>query len=161
MEILLHFPETKLVLIGAGRDEVALKRQVDNLGIADSVQFRGWLCSEETIKEMATAEVLVVPNTGEEGFGLVVAEGMAANTPIVASRIQVFEEVLGADDSCGWFFDKNNPDSLADAICQVFAQSDEAAARVARASLRVQERFSVERMVGDYLRLYDKISTAD
>jgi glycosyltransferase involved in cell wall biosynthesis len=107
---------------------------------------------------MATAEILVVPSNGEqEGFGLVVAEGMALGTPIVASDIQVFREVLGKDDKCGWFFEKKNPESLAKTICQVFSQREEAITKANNALIRVQERFSIERMVKDYLRLYEML----
>jgi glycosyltransferase involved in cell wall biosynthesis len=157
-KVLNHFPNTKLVLVGAGTEESALKKQTEKLAIAENVQFRGWLSHQETIIEMATAEILVVPSDEQEGFGLVVAEGMALGTPIVASDIQVFREVLGKDDECGWFFKKKNPESLAKTICQVFSQPEEAITKANKALIRVQERFSIERMVGDYLRLYDSLN---
>jgi len=158
-KLLSHFPDIKLVLIGAGTEEFALKKQVEKLGIAKNVQFRGWLSHEETIAEMATAEILVVPSTGEqEGFGLVVAEGMALGIPIVTSDIQVFREVLGKDDQCGWFFEKKNPESLAKTIGQVFSQREEAKLRANNALSRVQEKFSIERMVKEYLTLYETLA---
>jgi glycosyltransferase involved in cell wall biosynthesis len=101
---------------------------------------------------------LVVPGT-QEGFGLVVAEAMALELPVVASRIPVFEEVLGSDDT-GYFFMPRDPRALAAAIRQVFSDPAEAARRAAAARCRVVERFSSRRMVESYLQLYDRLTEA-
>ena len=43
-------------------------------------------------------DVLSTPNTGGESFGIVVTEGMAAGTPVVASDLEAFRAVLQGDD---------------------------------------------------------------
>ncbi len=157
-EILRRFSDARLVLSGSGPQEEKLKRQVAELGLGSRVEFLGWRQHEEAIKEMASAGAAIVPNTGEEGFGLVVAEAMACGTPVVASRIHVFEEVLGEGDDCGWFFKKTNVKALAAAVCQVFGNPKEAQRRAASARGRARAHFSTGRMVAEYLSFYGALA---
>lgn len=156
-EILRRFADVRLVLIGTGSQEEGLKKQVTDLGLGSRVDFLGWRRHEEVITEVATAGASIMPNIDEEGFGLVLAEAMACGTPIVASCIKVFEEVLGEKDGCGWFFNKGDAPALAEAVCQVFSNAEEAQRRAARAGERVREHFSIDRMVRDYLAFYDAL----
>jgi glycosyltransferase involved in cell wall biosynthesis len=155
--ILRRFADARLVFIGSGPEEARLKQQVVDLGLSSHVEFLGWCPHDEVIREMASAGVVVVPSDGsQEGFGLVVAEAMACGTPIVASRIDVFEEVLGDGDNCGWFFEKRDAGALAEAVCQVL-RHPEAHRRAMNAKERVKTRFSLDRMVGGYLAFYDSL----
>jgi len=152
-----QFPAVRLLMIGTGPRETTLVQLASSLGVSDQVDFTGWLPHDHVLREVATAAVAVVPSDAQEGFGLVVAEAMACQTPIVASRIPVFEELLTEDGRCGLFFKKKSPESLSETICRVLSLPEGAAERAARARLRVAERFSADRMVGDYLRLYDSL----
>lgn len=154
--ILSKCPGIHLKLIGSGPQESELQRICAELEINQQVDFLGWLSPEATLREIATAGIIVVPSDGE-GYGLVVAEAMALETPIVASRIEAFGELLGEDDGCAWFFERGDLRGLANAVCRVLAEPTEAAACAASARKRVHDRFSVEHMVRDYLRLYDAL----
>lgn len=50
---------------------------------------------------LATLDILVVPSTAAESFGLVALEAMAAGVPVVASRIGGLPEVLGEGPDAG------------------------------------------------------------
>jgi glycosyltransferase involved in cell wall biosynthesis len=156
--VLRHFPDTYLQIIGDGPEKARLQHLAARLGIGDRVEFTAWLPPQVAISRAAGADALVVPGT-QEGFGLVVAEAMALELPVVASRIPVFEEVLGSDDT-GYFFMPRDPRALAAAIRQVFSDPAEAARRAAAARCRVVERFSSRRMVASYLQLYDRLTEA-
>jgi len=152
-----RFPQAKLVLLGSGPQEGSLRRLTRDLDLNGKVRFPGWLPHERVLREAATAAAVVVPSTGE-GFGLAVAEAMACGTPLVTSRIGVFRELLGSDERAGLMFPVNDPDALAEAVGRVFKRPAEATRRASCAYERVCSRFSVQRMVNDYLRLYDGLA---
>jgi len=157
--ILERCPDTRLVLVGSGPEETALRRLTDSLQLSSSVQFAGWLAHEETIREMATAEAVVVLNRSRhEGFGLVVAEAAACRSPLVVSRINVFEEILGADAGHALFVDQHRPRTIADTVFRSFTLPRRASARAAAALRHVQEQYTIERMVDNYVALYDSLA---
>jgi len=152
-----RFPDARLVLLGSGPREAALRRLADGLDLNGTVCFPGWLAHEDVLREAASAAAVIVPSMGE-GFGLAVAEAMACRTPLVASRIEVFQEILGDEGHAGLLYERRDPAALAEAIGQVLTQPEEAARRAARAYSRVRSCFSIDRMVADYLRLYDSLA---
>ncbi len=61
---------------------------------------------------LRSVDVFCAPNTGQESFGIVLLEAMAARAPIVASDLDAFRRVLG-DGSAGRLFPPGDADRLA------------------------------------------------
>src|SRR5437762_4369698 len=74
---------------------------------------------------LRTVDVYCAPNTGQESFGVILLEAMAARTPIVASDIEAFRRVLGGGRA-GRQFVTGDPAALAAALTEVL---DDAALR--------------------------------
>ncbi len=81
-----------LIIIGRGRLESTLKQETIRLGITDQVIFSG---SIDHARHLMSAFDCFISTSITEGFGLVIAEAMAAKRPIIATRIGSFEEILG------------------------------------------------------------------
>ena len=153
-----HQPTVRLKLIGSGPQEAGLRGLTSALGLEHQVEFAGWLPHEQVLREMASAALVVVPSDGtQEGFGLVVAEALACGTPVVLSDIPVFREVLGDTDPGGGFFSAGDAAALAERIMAVLSDFESARRRVAVARERARTELSAERMVRDYLALYQRI----
>lgn len=152
-KVLERFPEATLCFPGEGPDGEQLKTRCQVLGISEAVEFPGWLSRDASLKRVSAASVMVVPST-QEGFGLVVAEAMALETPLVCSDIPVFREVA-ADTAC--YFPVGNADALAEAIIRTLSYPKQAKELAAQASLRVAEHFDQRDMVAAYLQLYDDL----
>ncbi|MFM2175896.1 MAG: hypothetical protein RLZZ527_972 [Actinomycetota bacterium] len=58
--------------------------------------FLGRLSDAEKAQFLKSVDVYVAPNTGGESFGIILAEAMAAGTPVVASDLPAFDRVLGS-----------------------------------------------------------------
>lgn len=75
----------KLILIGDGPLRGELERQVQTLGIANRVEFQGWVGTVEVTQAMRRAVALVLPSI-EEQYGLVTIEALANGLPVIVSR---------------------------------------------------------------------------
>lgn len=80
-----HLPPTwRWLLVGRGKEEAALRRQVQAVGIAEHVTFVGRL-SDAELHSLYNEIDLVVHPTLYEGSSLVTLEGMIHRRPVVAS----------------------------------------------------------------------------
>ncbi len=94
------------------------------------------------------AAVLLHPISFEEPFGLSVVEAMACGTPVVAFRRGSMPEVI----------DEGVTGYLADDV-ETAVVAVSAAARLERAGVsgRARERFAADRMVADYVDVYERL----
>jgi len=119
-------PGSRIVLVGddpyASAPDYAAKVRA-----ADSVEHVPWVHDGAAV--MRHFDVLVAPSR-QEPFGTVLAEAMAAGTPVVATRVGGLAEVV-ADGETGRLVEPGRPDELAAAVLEVLAHRDEmgAAAR--------------------------------
>lgn len=74
-----------LDVVGEGAEEQSLKRLASELGVSDRVVWHGQLDQDGLVRMYQSATALVVPST-DEGLGLVAAEALLCETPVVAFR---------------------------------------------------------------------------
>ena len=87
-------PNIRLIVVGPdGGIRPACERYVRRHQLEDVV-FTGFVPYEELPRYYKTADVYCAPSTGHESFGIVLLEAMAAGTPIIASDIGGFADVL-------------------------------------------------------------------
>jgi glycosyltransferase involved in cell wall biosynthesis len=90
----------------------ALKRQVEQFGLADKLIFTGR--RNDIPRVMAALDVLALTSSSE-GFGLVLIEAMAAGVPVVGSRVGGVVEII-SDGKNGFLVPYGDPQSIAAAI---------------------------------------------
>ena len=83
----LDLPKTKLVLAGPNESGYLEKLQSirSELGLESDVVFVGPLFGNEKISALVDADIFVLPSTNEN-FGNVIAESVAAGTPVVITN---------------------------------------------------------------------------
>jgi UDP-glucose:tetrahydrobiopterin glucosyltransferase len=131
-----------LWVAGADYDEEA-RRTIEPTG----VRFLGPVPRGELFRIMGEAAALVMPVRWDEPFGLVAVEAMAAGTPVVAYRRGGLAEVVD-DGRTGFLVEPDDETAFVEAVARI-GSLDRDACRA-----RVGERFSLERMVAAYSRLY-------
>jgi phosphatidylinositol alpha-mannosyltransferase len=87
------------------------------------VHLLGLVSDADKPRLFRTADVYVAPNTGQESFGIVLLEAMAARTPVVASDIDAFRRVLD-DGRAGRLFANGDAADLARVLIEVLGSGD-------------------------------------
>jgi phosphatidylinositol alpha-mannosyltransferase len=85
--------DARLLVIGSGPKAREYRRFVGLRQIRD-VEFLGRLTDTEKARFFASADIFCSPATGQESFGVVLLEAMAAGVPIVASDIHGYKNVV-------------------------------------------------------------------
>jgi phosphatidylinositol alpha-mannosyltransferase len=85
-------PDARLVIVGDGPDRRALQGLAGALNVA--VTFSGRVSDEALPGYFRAADIVCSPARGGESFGIVLLEAMAAERPIVATRIDGYAELL-------------------------------------------------------------------
>ena len=87
-----QFPQSRLIVVGPGNRR-RYKDYVQAVKLKDVV-FVGYASYDDLPRYYRTADIFCVPAVGQESFGIVLLEAMAAGKPIVASNIDGYANVL-------------------------------------------------------------------
>ena len=138
-----------LWLIGEGSHRPQLEALIAELDLAERVQLLG---SRRDIPELlCQLDLFVFSARPDEGFGIALAEAMAAGVPIVATDVGACREVLEGG-RCGLLVQPGDPAALAEGIRAVLADPVAAQVRAAAARQRAMRDFSVAAMAEAYGR---------
>ncbi len=149
-------PRSRLIVAGDGPARDALKERALHLGVADRVQFLGWVAPPRVPETLRRATVVLVPSRGGEAFGLVALQAAQMARPVVAARTGGLPEVV-ADGKTGLLFDPDDAEGLAAAV-GFLLERPEAITRYGLAGReRALERFSGQRYLEEYHRLYQRL----
>jgi phosphatidylinositol alpha-mannosyltransferase len=94
---------TGAVLRIAGADPLAVRLLLSRERIPDDgIDVLGFLSQEELTHELLSAKALVAPSLGGESFGMVLTRAFACGTPVVASDIPGYREVMTPEAGVGF-----------------------------------------------------------
>jgi phosphatidylinositol alpha-mannosyltransferase len=103
-----------------GADPLAVRLLLTRLRVPDEgIDVLGFLPQDAFTRELLDAKLLVAPSLGGESFGIVLVRAMACATPVVASDIPGYRDVMTADTSVA--FPPGDASALADAVEQLLA----------------------------------------
>lgn len=113
--------DVHLVVAGDGRDrdETQLLSEADRRRVV----MLGSVPHERLPAYHAAADAFVSPATGQESFGIVLVEAMAAGVPVVATDIPGYREVV-RDGVEGLLVPPNDPEALARALRRVLSEPE-------------------------------------
>lgn len=112
-----NVPDVHLVVVGGGDRRKRYEEWLKRRGVT-GVHFVGRVPDEALAGYYQHSAVFCAPNTGNESFGIVLLEAMAAGCPVVASNIEGFAE-LAVYGAHGLLVAPKSPRALADALTRV------------------------------------------
>ncbi|HTP23626.1 MAG TPA: flippase-like domain-containing protein [Solirubrobacteraceae bacterium] len=142
-----HIP-TELTVIGPSAQELSPlmldMRDVRVLGKVDDDTKRA---------ELEASDVLCAPSLGGESFGMVLTEAFAAGTPVVASDIAGYRDVV-RDGVDGVLAPRGDAQALAEALRDLYEEPARRAG-MARAAALGAERFAWTRVAAQVMEAYE------
>ena len=156
-EILGLWPKARLLVIGRGELEVALKEQVERLAIGANVHFLGM--RQDVPRLLSVLDVFVLPSLSE-GLSLALLEAMASGKPVVATRVGGNPELIDHGRT-GFLVQSEDAKDLAANLLKLLNDSGTMQQFGRQARERVQQYFSIEQVVDRYRDLYARSLSAD
>jgi glycosyltransferase involved in cell wall biosynthesis len=132
--------EQKLFIFNRG-----LQKHISYLGIPD----------KSTLVEIYNAADILLAPSLHEGFGITLLEAMACGTPVITSKVSAMPEVVG---DAGVLVDPNNPQAIADAVCELQANSNYRQSLIIKGLARAKD-FTWENTAEKIARVYEKLIT--
>jgi phosphatidyl-myo-inositol alpha-mannosyltransferase len=150
-----HVP-SRLTVIGAEEDDVT--RWLPDPELLDSIDVRGRVSEEELWAELHAADVLCAPSLSGESFGMVLTEAFAAGTPVIASAIAGYRDVV-TDGVDGLLVPPGDPQRLAEELQRVHHEPQRLAAMGA-AARHSAKRYAWPRIADQVTTVYERAMAA-
>ena len=151
-------PNVNLVVGGKGELLDFYKNKCVELGLADNVEFKGFLSDEEVLDFYASSELFVLPSISslQEGFGIVVLEALSCKTPVVSTHIVgVSNDVI--ETNSGIIVEPEDTRALADAITRILEDKELARVMGENGRSLVQSKYEWK-MIGEKIHsLYGEL----
>ena len=154
-------PEARLLLVGGGPMEAALKAQAAASGVADRIHFTGRVPHQEVERYYALIDLLAYPRKAMRLTELVTPlkplEAMAQGKLVVASDVGGHRELI-EDGVTGTLFPAGDPAALASALADLFDRRDGWDERRATARRFVERERNWADNVANYEPVYRRLN---
>lgn len=160
--IIASLPDVRVLLVGGGPQDAALKAQAQRLGLGDYVVFTGRVPHQEVHRYYDLVDVLAYPRHSMRLTELVTPlkplEAMAQGRLLVASDVGGHKELI-QDGETGMLFQAGSAESLAQSVLQLLARRDywRDLRQAGRRFVETERNWRVS--VGRYVDIYGKLAT--
>jgi glycosyltransferase involved in cell wall biosynthesis len=137
--VLREVPDARLVVVGDGPFGPELRLDAARRGVAQAVEFAGFLPRAEKVERIQAAWALVQPSP-KEGWGLTVVEAGACGTPVVAADSPGLRDSVRRDET-GLLVPYDDDDALAGALVRILRDAG-LRERLGRAGVAWAARFT-------------------
>jgi glycosyltransferase involved in cell wall biosynthesis len=146
-------PKARVVIVGGGNNERALREQTERMGLGDRVTITGYRV--DGVDLINTFDCFV-QTSHWEGMPMALLEAMALRKPIVATAVGGVPEVV-VDGETGILLPTRDRDALARSLIRVLTDRDEAARLGDAGHQRYRAHFTSAGMIAAYEQLYASV----
>jgi phosphatidylinositol alpha-mannosyltransferase len=150
-----HVP-CRLTVIGAEREDVL--RYLADPDLLRWIDIRGRVSGDDLWSELHGADLLCAPSLSGESFGMVLTEAFAAGTPVIASNIAGYSDVV-TDGVDGLLVPPGDPQRLAEELQRVYYEPTRLRAMGEAASSSAQ-RYAWPRVADQVTAVYERAIAA-
>jgi phosphatidyl-myo-inositol alpha-mannosyltransferase len=147
-----HVP-ARLTVIGADQEDV--RRYLGDPAVESGIEALGSVDGEELWRHLHEADVLCAPSLAGESFGMVLTEAFAAGTPVVASAIAGYSDVV-TDGTDGVLVPPADPQRLAEELQRIYLEPARRDA-MGRAARETAARYAWPRVAEQVEEVYREV----
>jgi len=150
--------QAHLILGGEGPLTEQLKARARLLGIKNRVTFTGRLSDKEAVLNYHACDVFCLPSiTQNEAFGFVQLEAMACKKPVICTELNNGVNAINPHNITGLTVSPNNSIELYRAIQLISSDKSLKVKLGENAKKHVSQKYSLESMTANHMRLYNRI----
>lgn len=158
--LLARHSNARLLLVGGGPQEAALKAQVEALGLQEKVIFTGRVPHADIGKYYSLVDLLVYPRKSMRLTHLVTPlkplEAMAQGKAVIASDVGGHKELI-SDNETGFLFSAGDSQELAQRLVELLADKNKLNSVVHAGRAYVEDVRNWQNSVRNYLPIYDAL----
>lgn len=141
-----------LEVVGQGGEFDSLAELAHNLGVADRVDFRGFLSDDDLRRSYLSAEIFSQPGTAELQ-SLVTLEAMAASRPVLLADARALPHLVEPGVN-GWLFPPGDDEAAAEKLLMFLGLPEHQRREMGEASRKLVEQHSFGATVQAFERMY-------
>jgi phosphatidylinositol alpha-mannosyltransferase len=146
-----HVP-ARLSVVGSDPEDV--ERILAHPELNDHLDLHGRVSNDELWQQLHDADVLVAPSLSGESFGMILTEAFAAGTPVIASNIAGYNDVV-TNHHDGVLVPPADPQSLAEELQRVHHEP-ERLARMGAAARESAQRYAWSNVADEVMDVYER-----
>jgi teichuronic acid biosynthesis glycosyltransferase TuaC len=150
-----NYSALRYVVIGAGPEELSLRKLARKLGIEEQVVFLGHQPHSRVMDYMAACDVFTLPSWNE-GFGIVYLEAMASCKPVIGCQGEGIEDFV-EHGKTGMLVKPKDVDSLVDALDFLLSHPERAKAIGELARNHILENYTWEKNADKMIKVYEEL----
>ncbi|NUN70413.1 MAG: N-acetyl-alpha-D-glucosaminyl L-malate synthase BshA [Bacteroidetes bacterium] len=145
-----------LILVGDGPDRSNCEMLVRELGLQNDVKFLG---KQLELTEILSAADLFLMPSQQESFGLSALEAMACEVPVISSSVGGLPELV-VHNQTGYIAEIGDVERMGKYAIELLTNEQKRSMFAKEGRKRAEELFSLEKIVTEYERHYDKVMNA-
>ncbi|MEM6052783.1 glycosyltransferase [Erwinia sp. P7711] len=140
-----EFPQAdwRMVMLGEGPEEAALRRQAAQAGIADRIMFTGF--RSNALDYLAAFDVFILASKSE-GLPRVVLEAMLLNTAVIGSDVTGTAELI-SHEKTGLLFKYGDTQALFEQMKTLYLDAGKRTSLLQQANANVKAHYAIEHYV--------------
>jgi phosphatidyl-myo-inositol alpha-mannosyltransferase len=139
-----------------GADPLRVRLLMTRLRVADDgIEVLGFLDQERFTEELLAAKALVAPSLGGESFGMVLTRALACATPVIASDIPGYRDVMTPETCVS--FPAGDGAALVEAVEALLADEPKRRAMGIAGRALAQERYSWDAIARRLIGVYESV----
>jgi phosphatidylinositol alpha-mannosyltransferase len=151
-EALVEHEDARLTVIGADRADVA--RHLADPATEEHIEALGRVHGDELWRRLHEADLLCAPSLTGESFGMILTEAFAAGTPVLASHIAGYADVV-TDGVDGVLVPPADPQRLAEEL-QSLSRDPDRLRRMGLAARESATRYAWQTVAAEVEKVYER-----
>lgn len=151
--LLPDYPQLQLVIAGNGPEQGRLHTCIQQAGLADRVEFTGYVRGIEKVRVLKQAGLFVFPTYYGEGCPVSLLEAMAAGLPVITTRAGGISHIV-RDQENGLLLDEVTPETVAMAMRRLLDNRELREAMRSANTREAWEKYSAPVVTRQFENLY-------
>ena len=158
VKVKAKFGKCSVLIMGDGDED--LKNQMFKIFQDNYIDynFTGFIEHSRLPEYYAQSKIFLLPTSGD-CWGVVINEAFVSGVPVITTNMTAAAGELVLDGVTGGLVPANQPEQMAQKLCQYVTQAKLRCSQGQAGRKRVEEVFSIESMIAGYSRLYDELLT--